>query len=225
MDVELVGAGALQRRQDNRQVLGQAAGEDRVDRHLLDSALDQVGRDHRHHLMGIAGGPREHPEHPLGRRWHHRQAVAPTPRIGGFELVLGGAEDDPAGDQPAAVEACRQPLRHPRLDGQRATAGPVLGEAVAEPADARQLFPLRPQPALQRADHLAIPHPEQRRHDLDALAIGPLQVGVVDRVGTLREGRVVQEGTPADLWHRPAEAFVTRFVQAQRGAQPPREAT
>ena len=34
-----------------------------------------------------------------------------------------------------------------------------------------------------------------------------------------RAGQVVQEGSPADLWHNPANAFVTRFVQAQRGPE------
>jgi osmoprotectant transport system ATP-binding protein len=42
-----------------------------------------------------------------------------------------------------------------------------------------------------------------------------------DRVVLLRDGQVVQEGSPADLWHRPADAFVTRFVQAQRGPEVP----
>jgi osmoprotectant transport system ATP-binding protein len=45
-----------------------------------------------------------------------------------------------------------------------------------------------------------------------------------DRVVLLRDGAVVQEGTAADLWHRPADAFVTRFVQAQRGPAVPEEA-
>jgi osmoprotectant transport system ATP-binding protein len=42
-----------------------------------------------------------------------------------------------------------------------------------------------------------------------------------DRVVLLRDGQVVQQGSPADLWHRPADAFVTRFVQAQRGPEVP----
>jgi osmoprotectant transport system ATP-binding protein len=42
-----------------------------------------------------------------------------------------------------------------------------------------------------------------------------------DRVVLLRDGRIVQEGSPGDLWHRPADAFVTRFVQAQRGPEVP----
>ena len=42
-----------------------------------------------------------------------------------------------------------------------------------------------------------------------------------DRILLLRDGAVVQNGTPADLWHRPADEFVTRFVQAQRGPQIP----
>jgi osmoprotectant transport system ATP-binding protein len=46
-----------------------------------------------------------------------------------------------------------------------------------------------------------------------------------DRVVLLREGQIVQEGSPVDLWHRPADPFVTRFIQAQRGPQIPQEAT
>jgi len=37
-----------------------------------------------------------------------------------------------------------------------------------------------------------------------------------ERIVLLREGRVVQEGTPGDLLDSPAEEFVTRFVTAQR---------
>jgi osmoprotectant transport system ATP-binding protein len=42
-----------------------------------------------------------------------------------------------------------------------------------------------------------------------------------DRVVLLKDGRIVQEGSPADLWHRPADGFVSRFVQAQRGPEVP----
>jgi osmoprotectant transport system ATP-binding protein len=42
-----------------------------------------------------------------------------------------------------------------------------------------------------------------------------------DRVVLLRDGQIVQEGSPAELWHRPADPFVTRFVQAQRGPEVP----
>jgi osmoprotectant transport system ATP-binding protein len=38
-----------------------------------------------------------------------------------------------------------------------------------------------------------------------------------DRVVLMRDGAVVQDGTADDLWRRPADGFVTRFVQAQRG--------
>jgi osmoprotectant transport system ATP-binding protein len=52
-------------------------------------------------------------------------------------------------------------------------------------------------------------------HDLGEAAF------FADRVVLLRDGRVVQEGSPGDLWHRPADPFVTRFVQAQRGPEVP----
>ena len=44
-----------------------------------------------------------------------------------------------------------------------------------------------------------------------------------DRVVLLRDGQIVQQGSPADLWHRPADPFVTRFVEAQRGPAVPAE--
>ena len=42
-----------------------------------------------------------------------------------------------------------------------------------------------------------------------------------DRIVLLKDGLIVQDGPPADLWHHPADEFVTRFVQAQRGPQVP----
>ena len=42
-----------------------------------------------------------------------------------------------------------------------------------------------------------------------------------DRLVLLNGGRIEQAGTPADLWHRPASGFVSRFVQAQRGPEVP----
>jgi len=35
---------------------------------------------------------------------------------------------------------------------------------------------------------------------------------LADRVVVLRGGRVVQEGAPVDVWHRPADGFVARFL-------------
>ena len=52
-------------------------------------------------------------------------------------------------------------------------------------------------------------------HDLGEAAF------FADRVVLLRDGQIVQRGSPADLWHRPADPFVTRFVQAQRGPEVP----
>jgi osmoprotectant transport system ATP-binding protein len=52
-------------------------------------------------------------------------------------------------------------------------------------------------------------------HDLGEAAF------FADRVVLLRDGQILQQGSPADLWHRPADPFVTRFVQAQRGPSVP----
>jgi thiamine transport system ATP-binding protein len=35
---------------------------------------------------------------------------------------------------------------------------------------------------------------------------------LADRVVVMHEGRVAQVGTPAEVWHRPADAFVARFL-------------
>src|SRR5262249_52896404 len=40
------------------------------------------------------------------------------------------------------------------------------------------------------------------------------------RIVLLRAGRVVQEGTLAELWRRPADPFVRQFIQAQRRPLP-----
>lgn len=37
-----------------------------------------------------------------------------------------------------------------------------------------------------------------------------------DRIVLMRAGRVVQSGAPDELLHRPADSFVSRFIQAQR---------
>jgi osmoprotectant transport system ATP-binding protein len=42
-----------------------------------------------------------------------------------------------------------------------------------------------------------------------------------DRIVLLRDGRVVQQGSLDDLWTRPADPFVTHFIQAQRGLSLP----
>jgi osmoprotectant transport system ATP-binding protein len=48
-------------------------------------------------------------------------------------------------------------------------------------------------------------------HDLaEAVYLG-------DHIVLLRDGRIVQQGSAADLVERPADPFVTRFVNAQRG--------
>ena len=53
-------------------------------------------------------------------------------------------------------------------------------------------------------------------HDLGEAAY------IANRIVLLQDGRIVQEGTLADFWHRPADPFVSRFVSAQRGPEVPR---
>jgi osmoprotectant transport system ATP-binding protein len=37
-----------------------------------------------------------------------------------------------------------------------------------------------------------------------------------DRIVLMRAGHIVQSGTPDDLLQKPADLFVSRFIQAQR---------
>lgn len=46
-------------------------------------------------------------------------------------------------------------------------------------------------------------------------------VHFADRLVLLREGQIIQQGSPSDLWRHPSDPFVTRFVQAQRGPEVP----
>ncbi len=92
--VELAGTRSRDRGQDDGQILGSAAGHDRVDRDLLDGAFDQVGRNHRDDFVGLPRGPGEHPRDPLRRRGHERKAVGPTSVVHRFGLVLVRAEFD-----------------------------------------------------------------------------------------------------------------------------------
>jgi glycine betaine/proline transport system ATP-binding protein len=49
-------------------------------------------------------------------------------------------------------------------------------------------------------------------HDLDeALRIG-------NQIAILRDGRLIQCGTPEDILHRPADDYVSRFVERRTGA-------
>jgi osmoprotectant transport system ATP-binding protein len=46
-----------------------------------------------------------------------------------------------------------------------------------------------------------------------------------DHIVLMEEGRVVQQGTLAELWRAPATPFVRHFIQAQRGPRLPEGAT
>ena len=99
VNVELFGAGGLDRGEHDRQVFRLASGHHGVDRHLLDRALDEVGGDHGDDCVGLARRALEHMHHALLGRWHDGKSIAPAAFEHRFVLVLERRELHPPGPQ------------------------------------------------------------------------------------------------------------------------------
>ena len=217
MDVELVGARGLERREDHRHVLRLRAGHHRVDGDLLDGALDEVGGHDRNHLVGGAGRAREHPQHSCLCRSDHGQAVGPPSIEEGLGFVLERGDLDP----PAAQHRCSEPdgehVDHVGIDRQRAAAGPHVGEARPQSLDGGERFPRRPGPAEGPFDLDAVLHPDQGRDGLDVVVVRDREVLVVDRCEALGEGRLVL-GEDGELDAGFAQLMQDRGHEHTRGA-------
>ena len=105
----------------------------RVDRDLLDRALDEVGRHDGDDLVGRARRALEHPQHArLGRRddgqpvGPARGRTSPRPRPRGRRARRAATAS------VAAAMADGELLGHAGVERLRAAAGAVLGQAVAE---------------------------------------------------------------------------------------------
>src|SRR5262249_57635790 len=96
---------ALHRRDDDRHVLGPAAGHDRVDGDLLRGDRYRPVRDERDLLLGIETRGREHHRHAVLGRRDDRQPVGPSL----LEAEL------PRVDVVDAIPLGRQRNRHARL--------------------------------------------------------------------------------------------------------------
>ena len=165
VDVELVGARRLDRGQHPRQVLGLAAGHHRVDRHLLDGHLDEVGRHDRHDLVGRAGRAR-------------RASAAPAPRSAARPAARRSSRGRTSSRsrprrRPArcAATASTTPPNRTRsvvdeigVDAQRSAAGPERGQVVAESGDAGERCPL----AAAASRRCARPRRRRRRGSASA---------------------------------------------------------
>ena len=127
VDVELVVADRLDRREHPWQVLGEATGHHGGDGDLLDGDVDEVWGHRGDDVLGVAGRALEHPQHPLLGRRHDRQAVGPAPREHRLELVLQLGELDAAasggGRRRSARAACRRG-RGPRSTSRNPAASP-----------------------------------------------------------------------------------------------------
>ena len=179
VDVELVGADRLDRREDDGQILGQAARHHRVDRHLLDGGGREVGRDDRDQLVGCARRAREHREHAaLGRR-HHGQAVGPAAREQRLGLVFERRECYAARGELVAFEAHAELGRDVGVDAARAAARPPLGQARAEPGDPRELLPVAAVPADCALGLHAVLDADQGRDGLDLVVVRDSETRVV----------------------------------------------
>ena len=193
------------RRQHHGQVLGLAARHHRVDRNLLDSELDQVGRAQAQNLAGIAAGAREHPEHPLLGGDDDRKAVGPAALVDRLDLVLVIAERDAARVEPRLAEADPEVLQGAGLDVQRSAARPHRREVRADARHAADALPFGAVPAVGARHFLAAVQADQGGHDLDAEPVRYVQRGVVDAgLERLGEAGVVLrvDGEPAPCLER-----------------------
>ena len=93
--VEVVGADRLDCGDDDRQVVGLAAGHHGVDRDLLDGHVGEVRWHDGHDLVGGASGALEHPKDAGFGGGNDRQAVGPVPVVEGLPLVFEGGDLDP----------------------------------------------------------------------------------------------------------------------------------
>ena len=116
----------------------------RVDRDLLDGALDEIGRHDRDDLVRLAGRAGEHPRR-RAPAWAARRAArrsspartSPRPRLRASPSSIRRARQRAA---PAASAAGGGDVGVARA---RAAPGPVLGQPGARAApDAGELFPL-----------------------------------------------------------------------------------
>ena len=127
------------------------------------------------------------------------------------------SEDEEERRIAAVTKTLNQPLARgfPRIV-QRTTAACRTGRVLVRPADVYLLDePLSHLDAKLRAAMRAeLRHLGQMSntttvyvtHDYqEALALG-------DRIAILREGRLVQIDTPANIWHAPADTFVARSL-------------
>ena len=78
----------LEHAQHHRHVFRLAARHHRVDRHLLDRAGREVGRDQAHDLVGLALGAAQHAQDALVGRRHDRQAVGPAALEAGLDRIV-----------------------------------------------------------------------------------------------------------------------------------------
>ena len=174
------------------QVLGPAAGHHRVDRDLLDRALDEVGRHDRDDVVGRA------------RRARDMRATRST---------VGGTSGRPS-LQPRAYIASASSSASPSSTRARAAASArsratsrastTSGSCVREPQPGRQSGRRRPRPSTpvnashwlrsqpsSALDDLAVLDAQQRRHGVDVERERDLEVAVVARADAVGERRVV----------------------------------
>src|SRR5439155_1348456 len=109
----------------------------------------------------------------------------------GLVLVLEAGELHAAGAEARAREAHEQLGLAVGIDRQRPAAGPPGGEVGAEPTDAGQRLPFAALPADRAPDDLAVADAEQRRHRLDRVMPGVLELAIVDDARAARERRIV----------------------------------
>ena len=94
VEVELPFEQSLNRGNDNREVLGQAAGHHRIDGEFLDRGDAVFGRHRAKFVLRVTVSPGQELFHPLRRRRNNRQPIGPAlvvePVVDRFERVVQG---------------------------------------------------------------------------------------------------------------------------------------
>ena len=178
VDVELVGARGLDRGEHDREVLGPAARHHRVDRDLLDRAVDEIGRDRPRRPRAdrascpasMRGDAFERGRHERAARRSSRVRTSPRRRPRPTPSSIRRACS-------STVRVARRSARPARPGRACATRSPAATRAGRCRVDVQPVIclPSVASPPFGAADHLAALDAQDGRHRVDVVGEGDLE--------------------------------------------------